>query len=83
MSRDNRTIVTLLVLFILINTLPAAPGTQGEVITGEPTGTRGTIVVNASGGGDYTRIQWAVDNASEGDTIYVETGVFRESLIIS
>ena len=37
---------------------------------------RGTIIVNASGGGDYTQIQWAVDNASEGDTVYVEAGTY-------
>ena len=82
MSRDNRTIVTLLVLFILINTLPAAPGTRRDIVTGEPTGTRGTIVVNASGGGDYTRIQWAVDNASEGDTVYVEAGTYNDTIRI-
>ena len=54
--------------------------------TGEPGGMRGggkTIVVNASGGGDYTRIQWAVDNASDGDTVYVEAGNYYESINIT
>ncbi len=41
-----------------------------------------TIVVNASGGGEYTRIQWAVDNASAGDTIYVEVGTYRENVVV-
>jgi len=41
-----------------------------------------TIVVNASGGGDYTHIQWAVDNASEGDTIYVQSGTYYEHVVI-
>jgi len=44
--------------------------------------TRSTIIVNASGGGDYTHIQWAIDNASEGDTILVERGIYRENLVI-
>ena len=44
---------------------------------------RGTIVVNASGGGDYTHIQWAIDNASEGDTVYVEGGMYRENVIVN
>jgi len=83
MSRIGGTIVTLLVLVILINTLPAAPGIQGEIVTGEPTGTRGTIVVNASGGGDYTHLQWAIDNASEGDTVYVEAGIYNETVEIA
>jgi len=46
-----------------------------------PTGR--TIVVNASGGGDYTHIQWAVDNASEGGTVYVEAGVYQENVVIN
>ncbi len=53
---------------------------------GEAPGVRvmgNTIVVNASGGGDYTRIQWAVDNASEGDTVYVEAGMYYEDLVIT
>ena len=40
------------------------------------------IVVNASGGGDYTHIQWAVDNASDGDTVYVEAGIYEENIEI-
>ena len=42
-----------------------------------------TIVVNASGGGDYTRIQWAIDNASEGDTIHIKAGTYYESMTIN
>jgi len=41
-----------------------------------------TIIVNASGGGDYTHIQWAIDNASDGDTVYVEPSTYFESVII-
>ncbi len=83
MSHNSGRIVTLLILFILVNTLPAVPGSQREIVPGEPTGTRGTIVVNASGGGDYTHIQWAVDNASDGDTVYVEAGYYNENIIIN
>jgi len=41
-----------------------------------------TITVNASGGGDYTHIRWAIDNASEGDTVYVEAGTYNENIVI-
>jgi len=74
--------VTLLVL-ILFNAMPVVPSTGGEIVPREPTGTRGTIVVNASGGGDYTRIQWAIDNASDGDSVYVEAGTYRENVIVN
>jgi parallel beta-helix repeat protein len=40
-----------------------------------------TIYVDDSGGADYTNIQDAIDNASDGDTIYVYTGTY-ESIII-
>ena len=47
------------------------------------TRSRSTIIVNASGGGDHTHIQWAIDNASEGDTVYVEAGVYRENIVLN
>jgi len=43
---------------------------------------RATIIVNASGGGDYTHIQWAIDNASDGDVIFVEEGTYNENVLI-
>jgi len=42
-----------------------------------------TLVVNATGEGDYTRIQWAVDNASDGDTVLVESGIYIEQITIN
>jgi len=40
------------------------------------------LIVNASGNGDYTKIQWAIDNASEGDTVIVEPDTYFESVIM-
>ena len=45
-------------------------------------GSRGIIVVNGTGSGDYTHIQWAIDNASSGDTVYVEPGTYRETITV-
>ena len=40
------------------------------------------IYVDDDGGADYTRIQDAIDNASDGNTIYVYNGTYYENLMI-
>ncbi len=40
----------------------------------------GTLTVSTSGKGDYTSIQAAIDESSDGDTITVEAGTYTESL---
>jgi parallel beta-helix repeat protein len=42
-----------------------------------------TITVDDDGTGDYTSIQEAIDNANEGDTIFVKTGEYSEKLAIN
>ncbi len=41
-----------------------------------------TLTVNADGGADYTRIQDAVNNASDGDIIQVGSGTYNENIKI-
>ena len=41
------------------------------------------IYVDDDGGTDYTQIQNAIDNASDGDTIFVYNGIYFEALMIN
>jgi hypothetical protein len=42
-----------------------------------------TWYVDDSGGADFTSIQWAVDNASAGDTIIVRDGTYIENVDVN
>ena len=42
-----------------------------------------TIIVDASGHGNYTTIQDAINNSSTGDTIRVWEGVYQENIIVN
>ena len=60
-------------LFILCSALVSLP--KINVAKAEPN----TIVVPD----DYTTIQEAIDNAAEGDTIYVKKGIYHENIGIA
>ncbi len=42
-----------------------------------------TITVDDDGNGDYEKIQWAIDNATEGDTVRVWAGIYKENVIVN
>lgn len=77
MKKPVSGIITL-ALFLFLNLLinPASSSTF-EVLDG------GVVLhVGGTGAGNYTRIQDALDNASDGDTVYVHSGVYYEHNIV-
>ena len=46
------------------------------------TSTGNTLYVGGSGTGDYTKIQDAIDNASDGDIVFVYSGTYYENIIV-
>lgn len=42
-----------------------------------------TLYVGGHGPGNYTTIQAAIDNASDGDTVYVHGGIYREHVTVT
>ena len=39
-----------------------------------------TLYVGGTGGGNYSYIQWAINNASNGDTVSVKAGTYVENI---
>ncbi|MDD5778037.1 MAG: pectinesterase family protein [Candidatus Thermoplasmatota archaeon] len=74
----DRWLQGLFLVFII-----AVAGSFGLVTADEPASSGATIYVNGTGGADFTSIQAAIDNASAGDTIVVQAGVYRESLVVA
>lgn len=64
------------ILFFSVFTVFLPVGTC-EVINGK------TLYVGGSGSENYTKIKDAIDNASDGDTIFVYNGTYYEELIIN
>ena len=72
--------VGIILLFIGTAIIPSS-GQQIEKLS-SPTSRGNWLYVGGSGPGNYTRIQDAVDNASDGDTVFVYSGNYQQSMII-
>ena len=53
------------------------------VFTDQAEGDEGSNVIHVGPYGNYTSIQAAIDNASSGDTIIVDDGIYYENLTIT
>ncbi len=73
-GKTYRTATILLSLFLVLGLIPlvTAQAQQNNILT-----------VDKSGGGDYTTIQEAINNAPDGSTIYVKAGTYSEIIDIT
>lgn len=74
------TSLTILCIFFVILPIPTSECSKDN--SDGKTRFPRAIIVDASSDANYTRIQWAIENATHGDTIYVEPGIYNENLII-
>jgi len=73
----NKTLVIgILVLFIGMSIIPSIGGTVVEKKSNHPISDGNILYVGGTGPGNYTSIQEAIDNASDGDTVFVFNGMY-------
>ena len=79
----KKIILTGLTSFLLLSSLSIAIAlnTSSNPLPIHPNGN--TLYVGGNGPGNYTTIQDAINNASNGDTIYVFTGTYYENIQIN
>lgn len=69
----------ILLLLALITILFTFDTTESDCTTGFD---KGILYVGGSGPNNYTKIQDAIDGASNGDTVYVYNGIYEENIVV-
>ena len=72
----KRIICTLVCILVIISTIVTVSGTMVVEKISNPLTNGNILYVGGSGPGNYTTIQNAIDNASDGDTIFVYSGIY-------
>jgi len=72
----NKSISWGIILIFLISSM-------FPIISGGSISSNNIIYVDDDGDADYTRIQDAIDNASDGDTVFVYNGTYYENVVVN
>ena len=78
----NRKGLAVLLILILIGTSVFPITAQNIEKPSQPASRGNWLYVGGSGPGNYSKIQDAIDNASDGDTVFVFHGIYNESVYI-
>ena len=80
---NKRRITCLLLALLLTGSALSVNGKKDPVQTNPGIIDGSILYVGGSGPGNYTHIQDAIDNATNGDTVYVYNGVYLENVVIN
>ena len=76
--------VAVFLLFLSVSVIPLSGTTDVKQIT-MSTNSGDTLYVGGNGTGNYSKIQDAIDNASDGDTVYVydDSSPYYENVVLN
>jgi parallel beta-helix repeat protein len=81
--KTKKSLISLYVLFLITTTgMIGFFVYEGTFNNGNVSAPK-TIIVDSNGQGNYTDIQTAIDNAEDGDTIYVWAGYYNENITVN
>jgi parallel beta-helix repeat protein len=75
--KKNISVIGISILFLLLSLIPLSQGFVNNE-TGNKISNGFVFYVGGYGPGNYTKIQDAIDNASDGDTVFVFSGTYNE-----
>jgi len=79
-----RKIIALGIMLLFLGmTISSSTGLYLEKQSIKPLSSGNTLYVGGSGPGNYTKIQDAIDDSSNGDTVFVFHGIYYEKLLVS
>jgi parallel beta-helix repeat protein len=73
--------LAVIVLFICMSIIPSS-AVDNIKKTSKPISNGNILYVGGNGTGNYTKIQDAINNASNGDTVFVYNGTYYENVVI-
>ncbi len=82
-GRKMKRLITLGIMLLFLGmTISSSTGLYLDKQSIKPMSFGNILYVGGSGSGNYSKIQDAIDNASDGDTVFVFKGIYYEHLRI-